>query len=66
MRAPNSPQNASADADERLLVRLRDGDESAFSELVSRHHATMVRVARSYVSSDAVAEEVTQETWWAC
>ncbi len=63
MRAPNSPQNASADADERLLVRLRDGDESAFSELVSRHHATMVRVARSYVSSDAVAEEVTQETW---
>src|SRR5436190_11239745 len=32
-------------------------------ELVERHHAALVRLARSFVSSAAVAEEVLQETW---
>ena len=32
-------------------------------ELVKRHHVLMVRVARGYVRSRAVAEEVAQETW---
>ena len=31
--------------------------------LVSRHHATMMRLASSFVSSPAVAEEVVQDTW---
>ncbi len=31
--------------------------------LVERHHAAMVRLARSYVRSRAVAEEVAQEAW---
>jgi RNA polymerase sigma-70 factor (ECF subfamily) len=31
--------------------------------LVRRHHATMVRVARSYVPTPEVAEEVAQDTW---
>ncbi len=34
-------------------------------ELVSRHHDTMMRLARIYVQSDAVAEEVVQDTWLA-
>jgi len=46
-----------------LLRRLRLGDEDAFCELVDRHAASMLRVARLYVPSHAVAEEVVQETW---
>jgi RNA polymerase sigma-70 factor (ECF subfamily) len=46
-----------------LVQRLRDGDERAFEALVERHYATMLSVARSYVKSRAVAEEVVQEAW---
>jgi RNA polymerase sigma-70 factor (ECF subfamily) len=52
---------ATAEAD--LLARLRAGDEQAFKALVERHHRTMLAVARRYVSSRAVAEEVVQEAW---
>jgi RNA polymerase sigma-70 factor (ECF subfamily) len=46
-----------------LLARLRAGDERAFETLVMRHHRTMLAVARQYVSTRAVAEEVVQEAW---
>jgi len=46
-----------------LLDALREGDESAFSRLVDLHHRSMVRVARSYVATEAAAEEVAQEAW---
>lgn len=49
--------------DTALLERLRAGDEAAFRDLVSRHHRSMVRVARTHVPTDAVAEEVVQEAW---
>lgn len=49
--------------DRVLLAALRTGDEGAFRWLVERHHRALVHVARSYVSSVAVAEEVAQETW---
>jgi RNA polymerase sigma-70 factor, ECF subfamily len=53
-------------AQESLLVEaLRAGDEAVFVELVRLHGPTMLRVARLYVSSRAVAEEVVQETWLA-
>lgn len=53
-------------ADEVELVnRLRSGDESAFGTLVDRYHVSLVRVARSYVSTEAEAEDVAQETWMA-
>jgi RNA polymerase sigma-70 factor (ECF subfamily) len=51
------------DPDEALLDRLRAGDETAFMELVERHHAALVRLARTFVASTAVAEDVAQETW---
>jgi len=52
------------DPDEgELLGRLRAGDEEAFARLVDRHHAAMVRLARGYVRSQAVAEEVAQDAW---
>jgi len=49
--------------DAELLLRLRAGDEGAFSELVRRYHPALVRLARYYVASDASAEDVAQETW---
>jgi RNA polymerase sigma-70 factor (ECF subfamily) len=50
--------------EERAIVeRLRAGDESAFRELVRRHHPAMVRFAETFVPSRAVAEEVAQEAW---
>jgi len=51
--------------DVQLVAMLRDGDELAFIELVGRHHAAMIRLARSYVPSQAIAEDVVQETWLA-
>jgi RNA polymerase sigma-70 factor (ECF subfamily) len=53
------------DADALLLGRLRGGDEEAFVTLVERYHSSMLRLAMSYVSSQAVAEEVVQDTWLA-
>jgi RNA polymerase sigma-70 factor, ECF subfamily len=60
-RRPSAPD--AQDADLELLERLRAGEEQAFVALVSRHHATMLRIARSFVPSPAVAEEVVQDTW---
>ena len=49
--------------DAELLQRLRDGDEGAFATLVGRYHTPMLQLARTFVSSRAVAEEVVQDTW---
>jgi RNA polymerase sigma-70 factor, ECF subfamily len=55
-----------AEADDRRLVDdLKARDEGAFVRLVDTYHASLVRVARAYVRTDAVAEEVVQETWLA-
>ena len=51
--------------EQRLLERLRGGDEAAFVALIERHHSAMIRLAMVYVSRRAVAEEVAQETWLA-
>jgi len=56
-------RSTTTDEEAELLARLRAGDEQAFVTLVARHHATMLRLARSFVSSGAVAEEVVQDTW---
>ncbi len=56
-------RHKAADEDLQLLTRLRSGDEDAFVTLVSRNHDAMLRLARTFVHSHAVAEEVVQETW---
>jgi RNA polymerase sigma-70 factor (ECF subfamily) len=48
-----------------LIAGLRAGDEAAFRALIEMYHAMLVRVARMYVPTQAVAEEVAQETWLA-
>jgi RNA polymerase sigma-70 factor, ECF subfamily len=50
-------------SDAELIAALRAGDEAAFGQIVDRYHTSLVRIARFYVSSQAVAEEVAQETW---
>jgi RNA polymerase sigma-70 factor (ECF subfamily) len=49
--------------DLRLVERLRAGDEDAFVEAVRLYGGPMLRVARLFVSTRAVAEEVVQEAW---
>jgi RNA polymerase sigma-70 factor (ECF subfamily) len=51
--------------DEQIVAALRAGDEQTFRELFERTNPMMKRVARSYVTSDAVAEEIVQDTWLA-
>jgi RNA polymerase sigma-70 factor (ECF subfamily) len=53
------------DEDAELVARVRAGEEQAFVTLATRHHSTMQRIARTYVASAAVAEEVVQDTWLA-
>ena len=45
------------------MKALRAGDEDAFAGLIRAHHSVLLRMAMTYVSSRAVAEEVVQETW---
>jgi RNA polymerase sigma-70 factor, ECF subfamily len=52
-----------SDDDRALVELLRVGDETAFMMLVDELGPSMRRVARMYVSTDAVADEVVQETW---
>lgn len=46
-----------------LVASLRAGDERAFARLVDQYAPSMLRVARGYVQSHEVAEDVVQETW---
>ena len=64
-RAPVEPAEHSRPphTDAVLVERLRAHDEAAFMELVERYHGALVRLARSFVPSQAVAEDVAQETW---
>jgi RNA polymerase sigma-70 factor, ECF subfamily len=46
-----------------LLAALRAGDEAAFARLVDLHTPSLIRVARQYVATQEVAEDVVQEAW---
>jgi RNA polymerase sigma-70 factor (ECF subfamily) len=48
-----------------LVAALRAGDEAAFAGLVDLHTPAMLRVARGYVRTREIAEDVVQETWLA-
>jgi RNA polymerase sigma-70 factor, ECF subfamily len=62
--AQTSCPRALAD-DAAVIEALRRGDEEAFTRLVDQLHASLRRLARLYVSSPAVADEVVQDTWLA-
>src|SRR3954467_349834 len=50
-------------SDRELVAALRRGEEAAFTRLVDEYGPTLLRVARMYVPTAAVAEEVVQDTW---
>jgi RNA polymerase sigma-70 factor (ECF subfamily) len=51
------------DPDLELVRRLCAGDEGAFAELAGKYQGAMLSMARGYVPSSAVAEEVVQDAW---
>lgn len=51
--------------DEVLVRRLCARDESAFALVLDRWSSGMLRLARTYVSTEASAAEVVQDTWLA-
>jgi RNA polymerase sigma-70 factor (ECF subfamily) len=52
-------------ADREVVAALFRRDEATFLALVECHHRSMIHLARRYVCSDAVAEEVAQDAWLA-
>jgi RNA polymerase sigma-70 factor (ECF subfamily) len=50
-------------ADAEAIAALRRGDEAAFAALIDRYGPSMLRIARAYVATNAVAEEVVQDAW---
>jgi len=57
-----SPQPASQ-LDQALVDRLRAGDEDAFRDLVTTWSPAMLRLARTFVSGTASAQDVVQDAW---
>ncbi|WP_437284769.1 RNA polymerase sigma factor [Sorangium sp. So ce406] len=51
------------ESDASLVDGLRAGQQGALAELLRRYHRASIRVALTYVGSDALAEEVAQEAW---
>lgn len=65
-QTPEPHQSPAVTSEEAVLIaRLRQGDEGAFQELVTRHHSGLIRMAMGYVADREVAEEVVQDTWTA-
>lgn len=57
------PDAQATEAERRLVESLRAGDGAAFMKLVDDLGPSMLRLARQFTPSGAVAEEVVQETW---
>jgi RNA polymerase sigma-70 factor (ECF subfamily) len=51
--------------DDELVKKLLEGDEPSFRALVTRLQPLLLRLARNFVRSEAIAEEVVQDTWLA-
>lgn len=51
--------------DDVLVAGLRAGDEDVFARLLDGWSSSMLRLARTFVSTNASAEEVVQDTWLA-
>lgn len=63
-REPATVESARS-RDAELVGRLRAGDAAAFAEIVDDWSASMLQLARTYVSTRSSAEEIVQECWLA-
>lgn len=59
------PLDMLRDSEEKLLIQLRSGDETAFSTLFDELNSRLYGLARTFASSPALAEDIVQETWLA-
>src|SRR5580698_7982008 len=60
-RAAASRQEAMYDAE--LVRRFRDGDESAFVEIMTRYRRKILSIALALIRNRADAEEIAQDTF---
>ncbi len=51
------------DDEDALVARIRAGERAAFTDVVKRHRDAVQRLVRGYVTSDAAAEDLTQQTF---
>ena len=51
--------------DDAIVAGVRSGDEAAFAQLLDDWSRSMLLLARTFVSTEASAEEVVQDTWLA-
>jgi RNA polymerase sigma-70 factor (ECF subfamily) len=64
MPDPSEPAAGAPSAEDLgLVAALRAGDEQAFTALVERYHAPMLRLARSIVPTAAGASDAVQDAW---
>jgi RNA polymerase sigma-70 factor (ECF subfamily) len=56
---------ATSESDDEIVAGLRAGDEATFARLLNDWSRSMLLLARTFVSTDASAEEVVQDTWLA-
>jgi RNA polymerase sigma-70 factor, ECF subfamily len=57
--------SGTADSDEKLMERYRDGDAAAFNELYRRHRAPLRRFVAKLCWGQDQADEIVQEAWLA-
>lgn len=60
---PAMPSTAVEPADDVLVARILARDEDAFVALVARYQKSLLRLARTFVRDDSLAEDVVQDTW---
>ena len=51
--------------DDAIVAGVRSGDEAVFAQLLNDWSRSMLLLARTFVSTEASAEEVVQDTWLA-
>jgi RNA polymerase sigma-70 factor (ECF subfamily) len=54
-----------SEADDAIVAGVRSGDEAVFAQLLNDWSRSMLLLARTFVSTEASAEEVVQDTWLA-
>jgi RNA polymerase sigma-70 factor, ECF subfamily len=60
-----APAVVTSNPDDAVVAGVRSGDEAVFAQLLNDWSRSMLALARTFVSTEASAEEVVQDTWLA-